>query len=551
MHSILKMEIMKPKTLTKIVLMMLLVANQTYSQKLSDYDFVDYYENGIAPAKKDGKWGFVNEKGKTIVTPSYDFVFRFSEDLAPVIKNNKWGYVNQNGEEVIPLEYDYADHFSKGLARIYKDGFYMFIDSNNEVVISDEYVFAEKFVNGITITAKKVKPRNYEEILYGLIDSKGNVVADFDYNVLANVGNNTYAYDSYKYERDYNYGKSHLGYLNRSENTILEIPYEENEHLHPFFDMKKTYKKKELEKTKQTSLESEKILQKLNIPFDEVMPIYEQSAVFFHNNLAGVVNTHNNTVISSKFIKTANMFKDGLLEVYLDDEYYFIDKTGQKVSINLMHFIKMSDEYRDLNSVDKYFSYKERTQFTDLTASVPPPPPPAPDTDDSLPIPPPPPAPTPPPAPAVIVELEEDEEVEEVIIEITDNNRDEIDKEIDYIYFSAVKETPSYPGCEKLGTNDERKSCTINKIKEFIDDRFDTTIGKELGLSGINRVSIFFKINKKGKIEDVSIRSPHPKLTQEGERVVALLPKMQPGKHNGKVVNVSYALPFKFEVTQD
>ena len=531
MHSNLKMEIMKPKTLTKIVLMILLVANQTYSQKLSDYDFVDYYENGTAPAKKDGKWGFVNKKGETIVTPSYDFVFRFSENLAPVVKNNKWGYVNQNGEEVTPLEYDYADLFSEGIARVYKDGSYKFIDPNNEIVISDEYVFAEKFVNGITITAKKVKPKNYEEILYGLIDSKGNVVVDFDYNRLAYVGNNTYAYDSYKYERDYNYEKSHLGYLNMSENTILEIPYEENEHYHPFFDMKKTYEKKELEKTKQNSLEAEKILQKLNIPFDEVMPIFEQTAVFFHNNLAGFVNTHNNTVIPSKFIKTANMFKDGLLEVYLDDEYYFIDKTGQTVSINLMHFIKMSDEHRDISGVDKYFSYKDRTKFVDLT--------------------PPPPAPTPPPAPAVIVELEEDEEVEEVIIESTGNNRDEIHEEIENISFSAVKETPIYPGCEKLGTNDERKSCTSNKIKEFIDDRFDTTIGKGLGLSGIKRVFIMFTINKKGKIEDISIRSPHPKITQESERVIALIPKMQPGKQNDKVVNVKYMLPYKFEVTQD
>ena len=39
-----------------------------------------------------------------------------------------------------------------------------------------------------------------------------------------------------------------------------------------------------------------------------------------------------------------------------------------------------------------------------------------------------------------------------------------------------------------------------------------------------------FTIDENGVVTDIRSRGPHPKLEKEAERVVKLLPKMEPGK---------------------
>lgn len=65
--------------------------------------------NGRRLAIKNGKYGFITEKdGKEMVAVSfkYDEAFEFSDGLAPVKRNNKWGFIDVNGKEVISPRYD-------------------------------------------------------------------------------------------------------------------------------------------------------------------------------------------------------------------------------------------------------------------------------------------------------------------------------------------------------------------------------------------------------------------------------------------------------------
>lgn len=171
----------------------------------------------------------------------------------------------------------------------------------------------------------------------------------------------------------------------------------------------------------------------------------------------------------------------------------------------------------------------------------------------------PPPPPPPPPAPEVIDVIEDDEEVEETIIESTETNMDEIveveevadigeEEEIDDVPFASIQDVPIFPGCEKEKDNDARRTCMVKKIESFVNKKFDTSLGSELGLTGINRVYVRFKIDKKGNVVDVQARSSHPRLTREGERVVSQLPSMQPGKQRGRPVGIIYTLPITFKV---
>ena len=172
---------------------------------------------------------------------------------------------------------------------------------------------------------------------------------------------------------------------------------------------------------------------------------------------------------------------------------------------------------------------------------------------------PPPPPPPPPPAPEVIEVVEDEEEVEETIIESTETNQEEIvkveevkvveeEEEIGDVPFAVIEDVPIFPGCENQKNNDARKACMSDKIQDFVNRKFDTSLGSDLGLSGINRIYVQFRIEKDGDVTVLGARAPHPRLQTEAERVVNMLPQMKPGKQRGKPVGVLYSLPITFKV---
>lgn len=53
---------------------------------------------------------------EVIIDPQYEDADSFSQDLAAVKKDGKWGYIDMEGNTVIPFQFDYAFSFSEGLA---------------------------------------------------------------------------------------------------------------------------------------------------------------------------------------------------------------------------------------------------------------------------------------------------------------------------------------------------------------------------------------------------------------------------------------------------
>ena len=118
---------------------------------------------------------------------------------------------------------------------------------------------------------------------------------------------------------------------------------------------------------------------------------------------------------------------------------------------------------------------------------------------------------------------------------------------IEEVSFSSVENVPIFPGCEK-GNNAKRGKCMSEKISKFVQNNFSIDLASSLGLSGRQRISVIFKIDKGGNITGVRARAPHPQLEDEAIRVINLLPKMKPGMQLGKAVIVPYSLPIIFEI---
>ena len=115
------------------------------------------------------------------------------------------------------------------------------------------------------------------------------------------------------------------------------------------------------------------------------------------------------------------------------------------------------------------------------------------------------------------------------------------------IPISVIENVPIFPGCDK-GNNTERRMCMSRKIQKFVKKEFNTDLAGELLLSGTQRISVIFKIDKNGNVVDVRARARHPRLEKEAVRVINMLPKMEPGIHKGKAVVVPYSLPIQFFV---
>ncbi len=177
----------------------------------------------------------------------------------------------------------------------------------------------------------------------------------------------------------------------------------------------------------------------------------------------------------------------------------------------------------------------------------------------------PPPPPPPPPVPEVIEVVANELEVEETEIRSTESNQEQkieevievaeikeekLEEKIEEVPFVLIENVPVYPGCENQPDNASKKKCMSAKIDQLIQQEFNTNLGADLNLYGINRIYVIFRINEHGHVTGIQTRGPHKLLEAEAERVIKLLPKMSPGKQRNRPVSVVYTLPITFEVRE-
>ena len=118
------------------------------------------------------------------------------------------------------------------------------------------------------------------------------------------------------------------------------------------------------------------------------------------------------------------------------------------------------------------------------------------------------------------------------------------------VNFLKIETAPTFPGC-----NTGDKDCFSKMVQKHFGRNFNAKLPNSLGLSaGKKRVFIGFKVDVNGDVVDVKARAPHIKIKEEVIRVIRSLPKMTPGKQDGKSVVVNYNIPFTLmvdEVTKD
>lgn len=120
---------------------------------------------------RDGKYGFLDEKGNEVIPCQYEAAGLFNEDRTNVTLNGKCGIIDSKGKVILPIQFDNSGYrgeayrYHDGLALIEKDGKYGYADKEGNLVVYPCFDNAYQFANGLA-------PVNIG--LWGYIDTTGD-----------------------------------------------------------------------------------------------------------------------------------------------------------------------------------------------------------------------------------------------------------------------------------------------------------------------------------------------------------------------------------------
>jgi hypothetical protein len=102
-------------------------------------DDIRDFQEGLAAARLDTKWGYVNEAAKFVLPPQFDDANHFSEGLAAVRVGTRWGFIGKNGRYVIQPQFDGIEEFTRGLAPAKSGGKWGYIDTTGSFVVPAKF----------------------------------------------------------------------------------------------------------------------------------------------------------------------------------------------------------------------------------------------------------------------------------------------------------------------------------------------------------------------------------------------------------------------------
>ncbi|MDY8136880.1 WG repeat-containing protein [Aquimarina sp. 2201CG5-10] len=148
---------------------------------INSIEDIKEFSDGIAPFKRNNKWGLITEEGKELLSPEYDAIKSIENENWPFIHNNKWGLLSKTGALLIEAKFDETRGFSNGQAACKKDENWGAIDQNGEWIVAPQFSELGELRDGVSAAQKNG--------LYGFINEKGEVVIDFQFQYALDFNN--------------------------------------------------------------------------------------------------------------------------------------------------------------------------------------------------------------------------------------------------------------------------------------------------------------------------------------------------------------------------
>ena len=131
-------------------------------------DVKEFSTSGIGIYRNGDYWGIINYKGGKIGKPEYEEIdyknTPFENSIIAVKKNGRWGFINEKGEETIPFLYNDATSFKEGRATVLEGNQWWVIDEKGKKIFkvsSKGY-----FLNGLLYDEGSVYDLNGKSLPY-------------------------------------------------------------------------------------------------------------------------------------------------------------------------------------------------------------------------------------------------------------------------------------------------------------------------------------------------------------------------------------------------
>tara|TARA_B100000809_G_scaffold243709_1_gene268974 strand:- start:10 stop:1239 length:1230 start_codon:yes stop_codon:yes gene_type:complete len=228
------------------------------------------FSEGLAVFKRNNKYGYINRKGRTVISPIYTNAFQFNDGLAIVYKGKEAYSIDKEGNIIVDFFPLYKSHFGEKSLRIlmynsryrdqkialkgYKDGVATFcvVDKKGNTLFMKPFDMIHDFENGIAVAkgenwglinekGENVTPLHFKSVnkfneeLYivreietgktGIINKNGEYICPLIYQNIFNPW-------AKKKDHDYSIIQATLnskhGYINKYGEVIIDFQYDES-----------------------------------------------------------------------------------------------------------------------------------------------------------------------------------------------------------------------------------------------------------------------------------------------------------------------------------
>ncbi|MCF2580693.1 WG repeat-containing protein [Bacteroides caecigallinarum] len=191
-----------------------LLSSSNVQTEQIEYEKIYKFFEGMAVVRRNGKYGYINEKREEVIPCQYDDCSSFKYGIGEVKLGEKLGFIDKTGKEIVPLKtYDetyqygniiivglnshkgmYDNHgnlivpikyedidyssegYSEGLIAVQQNGKWGFVDKQDNVIIPFKYELAMNFSEGLAGVQFNGKT--------GFINKKNQIVIDFIYELV-------------------------------------------------------------------------------------------------------------------------------------------------------------------------------------------------------------------------------------------------------------------------------------------------------------------------------------------------------------------------------
>jgi hypothetical protein len=136
---------------------------------------------GYRAIKRNGRYGFIDSRGRLRIANRYESVHKFSEGYAAVKILGKWGFINLQDNIAVQPVYEEVWPFHNGFAQVKQKGFLGLIDKSGRQILTVRYEKIHVLSSG--------KLMIQQNGLKGLTDAAGKLLIHPKYNVLEDAGN--------------------------------------------------------------------------------------------------------------------------------------------------------------------------------------------------------------------------------------------------------------------------------------------------------------------------------------------------------------------------